>query len=501
MTKGFYWVRIALVMCMSLLFALSPTQSNTDAPYIFGGEEAPVGAYPWQVLLMRTGQNDNEFHCAGTLMNENWVITAAHCVEYDVNEYVPHIQSPSAFHIWAGKHNRNEKLPTDQHRNITQIFVHPNYASAYVLGTKRGKYDYDIALLRLDTPITTNERVQPIAHIDGIEQRAHGDTLDGIAKSIVTQTLLITQSRVVAIGWGSTERNWRDVVLANSLRHVTLTVEIISNTFLYTAPEDMGIRLGDSGGGLIYFDNATNATLVGVNSIVNSYTRVADFADWIATTIAFAPRVYLPGVSKLTTEDHVATGIWGAITAWGLPARNVLVGLFADSGQFNESLQPIQMTNTNQNGYYYFRNVPALPEGKAYRVRYINRNNPNYLAYWQVIPKIGSYQADEVVHGGSFDIGNVKLQLPANGITSLTSPALFYWEPRHLDERHERYRVEIYNTLTHENVYKSENLDFVNHMYIDTSKLPQINGYFRWQVMIQSPTGEGMAYEMPVFKP
>ena len=51
---------------------------NRDKTRIVGGQETEVGEYPWMVALI-TSVTSKQF-CGGVLVNNLWVLTAAHCL-------------------------------------------------------------------------------------------------------------------------------------------------------------------------------------------------------------------------------------------------------------------------------------------------------------------------------------------------------------------------------------------------------------------------------------
>jgi len=63
------------------------------SPYIINGHWAARGAWPWQIMLKLNG----DFKCGGVVLNNRWILTAAHCIK-DFS-YVSKIVHDSAYTV------------------------------------------------------------------------------------------------------------------------------------------------------------------------------------------------------------------------------------------------------------------------------------------------------------------------------------------------------------------------------------------------------------------
>ncbi|CAB3984832.1 MAM and LDL-receptor class A domain-containing 1-like isoform X1, partial [Paramuricea clavata] len=122
----------------------------SDFPKIVGGQEATPGEWPWQVALLR-----GTFpFCGGSLVSNQYVITAAHCVKStDWNRVT----------IRVGEHDMRVKEGHEQDISIARngITVHPQYNSRTT--------DYDIAVIRLSRSVQFTQRIKPVCFNRGID--------------------------------------------------------------------------------------------------------------------------------------------------------------------------------------------------------------------------------------------------------------------------------------------------------------------------------------------
>ncbi|XP_036392375.1 ST14 transmembrane serine protease matriptase a [Megalops cyprinoides] len=115
---------------------------------IVGGQNANEGEWPWQVSLHIKGAGHV---CGASIINNKWLVTAAHCVQDD--NKIKYSQ-PSVWEAYLGLHIQKQNTKFTVKRNLRRVIAHPYY--------NHYTFDHDIALMELDSPVTLNEYVMPI---------------------------------------------------------------------------------------------------------------------------------------------------------------------------------------------------------------------------------------------------------------------------------------------------------------------------------------------------
>ncbi|KAG8547202.1 hypothetical protein GDO81_028853, partial [Engystomops pustulosus] len=124
-----------ILVCM--LLGVAAALPLGDDEKIVGGYTCPKSSVPWQVSL-----NAGYHFCGGSLINNLWVVSAAHCYKTSIQ-------------VRLGEHNIAVSEGTEQFINSAKIIRHTWYEPKTL--------DNDIMLIKLASPATLNAHVGTVA--------------------------------------------------------------------------------------------------------------------------------------------------------------------------------------------------------------------------------------------------------------------------------------------------------------------------------------------------
>lgn len=242
-----------------------------------GNRVTPIGKWPWMAMLQRKKADGSFDHnCGGTLLGNEWVITAAHCVVVvGKNEHL---------RVRLGTHNRASTSVNTQQIGIKGIYVHPQYNT-------KTKFNNDIALLHLERPAKLTNYVESIC--------LPKDNIQPGAKCVIT-------------GWGKV---WEEMGIPSPYSDQLLEADIqvkdhmsckrqyndkVTDNMLCAGPYNNYADTceGDSGGPLMCENSDGSWSLTGITSwghhdgcggdYFGVYTNTEKVKDWVKRTTADA---------------------------------------------------------------------------------------------------------------------------------------------------------------------------------------------------------------------
>ena len=248
------------------------TWSDSLSTAIVGGEAVAIDHYRYTVKLFAYDGPFLAAECGGVLIDDSWVLTAAHCVEVARGE--DRWVAPDAIDIVYGvaewtdfRHDENSTLASGE-----SVAVHPDY--------DRSTLANDLALVRLAEPVDrASADTIPLYDVagpgDGTAAYVTGwgaTVSGGTTVSDLHGTEVVVQDDCAV--WVDTMPDWND------------------STRLCTSAHPTGFCQGDSGGPLVVQAGgvAMVAGIVSFNSrlgcavdpeVPDVYTRVSAYVPWI----------------------------------------------------------------------------------------------------------------------------------------------------------------------------------------------------------------------------
>jgi trypsin len=226
-----------------------------EFPSVRGG--SAVDGRPWMVSLQARGSGSH--FCGATLINNEWILTAAHCVTNDAGQPI----SASLMQACVGVGNLGE-CNAGNVANVVTVRQHPNYRD---IGS-----GFDVAVLRLARGFPGNTKV-------ALASAANNPAVGG---------------DVYLRGWGRTDSVGQPTAVPDQLNALLYQVSAQScpaGVLCAQPSATRGACKGDSGGpltvrgpfqvGIVSYGPFNTALNDCTGQGVDGYTRVSAYNNWI----------------------------------------------------------------------------------------------------------------------------------------------------------------------------------------------------------------------------
>lgn len=301
---------------------------------VVGGGNADIGELPWMALIKYVQPTTGRIglHCAATLINRNFVITAAHCI-FGKSIFMHWTPTDIRLGEWnlatnvdcIGDDDNDDDLDcADPHVDIPirQVRPHP-----YYLMNAKDQY-HDIALVQMVRSVEFTDFIKPIClpppsppaiPLEPLDYAVGHKSFSRLSAAATNRSSSPSNTYLVA-GWGATEKSAKSNILQKtSVKEVDLNtcvakykmekLFIMSNQLCAQADARdtcqgdsgaplMGINKGDNGLSKPYWYIAGIVSF-GVSPCANNewpgvYTRLIDYVNWIENAVSTAPTATSP---------------------------------------------------------------------------------------------------------------------------------------------------------------------------------------------------------------
>ncbi|XP_020662943.3 serine protease 53 [Pogona vitticeps] len=266
-----------------------------------GGTDASRGQWPWQVSLQYRGK---QHFCGGSLINNQWILTAAHCF-FEVENQL----NPKDWKVVLGRLKLSGNQARGLESNVTRIIPHENYTHF-----EKG---YDIALVRLAKPVSYNRDISPICLPQSDHRFAFGTQcwLSGWG-DIATNVSLPKPMTLQEMAMDLITVDTCNCIYSNLRNRRIVNPALPGMVCAMTPDRRRGPCKGDSGGPLVclekghWFQAGIMSFSLGCGQFYGPIllTETKAYASWIQRYVQGATFADQPKPRPNTTDKYMCTG-------------------------------------------------------------------------------------------------------------------------------------------------------------------------------------------------